>query len=123
VRIAVILDYDFKQKFESNMLKMRYFFEKKSPSSGGSALRLPQSYPHQLYCTVLLQNVLILSPIKNQFWLAKFGAILVPSLFVILPLTSPGLATELIESIVEEERLDVFEDARFWFCSKRFNFT
>jgi len=36
--------------------EMRYFlkkcviFWKKSPSSGGSALRLPQFYPHQLYC-------------------------------------------------------------------------
>jgi len=30
------------------MLKMRYL--KKLPSSGGSALRPTQSYPHQLYC-------------------------------------------------------------------------
>jgi len=38
------------KNLNQNMLKMRYFFEKKSPSSGGSALRPLQSYPLQLYC-------------------------------------------------------------------------
>jgi len=64
------------------MLKMRYFFEKKSPSSGGSGLR-PRNLTHT-NCTATKRSNL--SHLKSQFWLAKFGAILEPPPFVILPL-------------------------------------
>jgi len=89
------------------MLKMRSFFEKKSPSSGA-----PPLDSHNLThtnCTATKQNVLILSPIKSQFWLVKFGAILVPPLFVILPLHF-SWSGDGIDRIHSRER------KTFWIC-------
>jgi len=37
------------------------FFEKKSLSSGGSDLRPPQSYPHQLYTATKRSNFVVSS--------------------------------------------------------------
>jgi len=66
-----------------NMLKLRYFFVEKIAKLWGLRPQTPAILPTPF---VLLQNVLILSPIKSQFWLAKFGAILAPPLFMILTL-------------------------------------
>jgi len=65
------------------MLKIRYLLKKKIAKIWWLHPQTLQILPTPI---VLLQNVLILSPIKGQFWLAKFGAILVSSLFVILSL-------------------------------------
>jgi len=71
------------KNLNQNMLKMRYIFLKKK---NRQALEAPSSDPcsltHTNYTTT---NVQILSPIKSPFWLPKFGAILVPPLFVLLP--------------------------------------
>jgi len=104
-----------------NMLKMRYFFEKKIAKLWGLRPQTPAVLPTP---TVLLQSVLILSPIKSQFWLAKFGAILLLPLFVILPLhfTWSGDGTDRIHSRGRK-------NDRFWGCNififpnKRFIFT
>jgi len=78
------------------MLKMHCFL-KKIAKLWGLRPQTPAILPTPI---ALLQNVLILSPIKSQFWLAKFGAILVPPLFVILPLHFPwsGNGTDRIHS-------------------------
>jgi len=85
-------------------LNALFFEEKKSPSSGVSALK-PRNLTHT---TCIATNVLILSPIKSQLWLAKFEAILVPLSLLYCPFTSSGLATALIESIAEGETMNVF---------------
>jgi len=94
-----------------NILKLRYFLEKKIAKFWGLRYQTPTILPTP---TVLLQNVLILSPVSSQFRIAKFEVILVFPLFVILALhfsrSGNGI---MIESMAERERMDVFGDARF----------
>jgi len=82
--------------------------KKISPSSRGSALRPLQSYPH--HCTVTKRSNFV-AHIKNQIRLAKFVAIIVPPLFVILLLhfTWSGDGTDRIH---KRER----KNGCFWRC-------
>jgi len=57
-----------------NMLKMRIFLNKTSPSSGGSALR-PRNLTHT-NCTATKRSNFVAH--KNLILITKFGVILVP---------------------------------------------
>jgi len=65
------------------MLKMRYFLKKKIAKLWGLRPQTPEILPTP---TVLLQNVLILSPIKSQFWFdfsVPFLCVISPSLHLV----------------------------------------